>query len=108
MRFLKPTSSFRSHFGYQNILFLAAAEIAGDNRQKLGRLRARKVFRAAGNDAHHDQPQLLAPKHCDSHNEFKERYVIRYGNVDNAAAPRNQLFCCRHGAGFVCIGARHL
>ena len=27
VRFLKPTSSFRSRFGYQNILFLAAGEV---------------------------------------------------------------------------------
>ncbi len=27
IRFLKPTSSFRSRFGYQNILFLAAGEV---------------------------------------------------------------------------------
>ncbi len=49
VRNLKPTWSFRSHFGYQNIMFLTAgqleAAVAGDNWDRLVR---RRIFEPLG------------------------------------------------------------
>jgi CubicO group peptidase (beta-lactamase class C family) len=88
IRYLKPTSSFRSRYGYQNIMFLAAGEIVQAVTGKswdefvkerfflpLGMRRtvtSVKAFRAGDN--------VATP-----HNEVDGRVrVIRYGVVDGA------------------------
>lgn len=88
-RFLKPASSFRTRFGYNNIMFLTAGEIipaitgrSWDDfvREKffvpLGMTRTTTRYK-----------QLLAtPNIATPHNELHGTMrVIRYGNVDNIA-----------------------
>jgi CubicO group peptidase (beta-lactamase class C family) len=88
-RFLKPTTSFRSRFGYQNIMFLAAGQIVPVVTAKswddfirerfftpLGMTRTTTSYR-----------RLLATTNIATpHNELDQKLrVIRYGNVDNAA-----------------------
>ena len=88
-RFLKPVSSFRTRFGYNNIMFLTAGEIipvvtgkSWDDfvREKffvpLGMTRTTTRYK-----------QLLAtPNIAIPHNELRGNLrVIRYGNVDNIA-----------------------
>ena len=89
-RYLKPATSFRSRFGYQNIMFLTAGEIipvvtgkSWDDflRERfftpLGMTRTTTVYK-----------QLLAtPNIATPHNELNGTLrVIRYGNVNNVAA----------------------
>jgi CubicO group peptidase (beta-lactamase class C family) len=88
IRFLRPTSSFRSRYGYQNIMFLAAGEIipvvTGKSwdefvREKffvpLGMKRTTTLFREL------QSAQNIATPH----NKMDGRVrVIRYDNVDNA------------------------
>lgn len=88
IRYLKPTSSFRSRYGYQNIMFLAAGEIVavvtGKSWDEFVRERffvplgmkttntSIRAFKAGDN--------VATP-----HNEVDGKLrVIRYGNVDAA------------------------
>jgi CubicO group peptidase (beta-lactamase class C family) len=88
IRFLKPAYGFRSHYGYQNIMFLTAGEIvpavtgrSWDEyvREKffapLGMARTVTTYR-----------QLMASQNVATpHNEFEGRVrVIHYSNVDAA------------------------
>src|SRR6185503_16090943 len=87
IRFLKPTSSFRSRFGYQNILFLAAGEVvakvSGKSWDEFVKERFFEPLRMTrtvtlSNDL------TKAENVATPHNEVNERIrVIRYGNVDN-------------------------
>jgi CubicO group peptidase (beta-lactamase class C family) len=88
VRFLKPVYGFRSHYGYQNIMFLTAGEIipavTGKSwdeyvREKffapLGMTRTVTTFK-----------QLISsPNVATPHNEFEGRVrVIHYSNVDSS------------------------
>ena len=89
-RFLKPTSSFRSRFGYSNVMFLAAGEIvaqvSGKSTEEFFRER---FFVPLGMKrtviAHTDL--LKSTNVATPHNKMDGTVrVIRYGNVDNIGA----------------------
>ena len=88
-RFLKPTSSFRSRFGYQNVLFLAAGEIVPSATGKSwDDFLKEKFFAPLGmrrtTTSHAEL--LKADNVATPHNEFEGRLrVIRYGDVSNIA-----------------------
>ena len=88
VRFLKPTSSFRSRYGYQNIMFLAAGEIvpavtgrSWDDYVK------EKFFAPLGmkrTTTKHAE-LLKSDNIATPHNELDGKVrVIHYDNVDNA------------------------
>jgi len=88
VRFLKPTTSFRSRYGYQNIMFLTAGElvpvITGKSWDEYVR---EKFFAPLGmTRTTTSYKQLLAtPNIATPHNEMAGKInVIRYGNADNA------------------------
>jgi CubicO group peptidase (beta-lactamase class C family) len=88
VRFLRPTSSFRSAYGYQNIMFLAAGEIVpavtGRSWDDFVRERFFAPLRMARTTTKHQQ-LLATPNIATPHNELDGRLrVIRYDNVDNA------------------------
>jgi CubicO group peptidase (beta-lactamase class C family) len=88
-RFLKPTSSFRSRFGYQNVLFLAAGEIVPSATGKSwDDFLKEKFFAPLGmrrtTTSHAEL--LKADNVATPHNELDGRLrVIRYGDVSNIA-----------------------
>jgi len=88
VRFLKPTSSFRSRFGYQNIMFLAAGEIVPVITGKSwdDYVRERFFVPLGMTRTTTSYKQLLKTANIAiPHNEFAGRMrVIRYGNADNA------------------------
>ena len=88
IRFLKPTTSFRSRFGYQNIMFLTAAQIIPVITAKSwdDYVRERFFVPLVMTRTTSSYKQLLAsPNIATPHNEFAGKIrVIRYGNVDNA------------------------
>jgi CubicO group peptidase (beta-lactamase class C family) len=86
VRHLRPASSFRSRFGYQNILFLAAGEIipavTGKSWDEFVRERFFAPLRMARSNtsvkSFRPGDNVATP-----HNEFEGRVrVIRYGDVD--------------------------
>jgi CubicO group peptidase (beta-lactamase class C family) len=87
-RHLKPTSSFRSRYGYQNIMFLAAGEIVpAVTGQSWDDFVRERFFAPLGmtrtNTRHADL--MRAANVATPHNELDGRLrVIRYDNVDNA------------------------
>jgi CubicO group peptidase (beta-lactamase class C family) len=88
VRFLKPTSSLRSAFGYQNILFVAAGEIVpavtGKSWDDFVRERFFAPLRMSRTTTRHRE-LLAAPNVATPHNELDGKVRrIRYGNVDNA------------------------
>jgi CubicO group peptidase (beta-lactamase class C family) len=88
VRFLKPASSFRSAFGYQNILFLAAGEIVpavtGRSWDDFVRERFFAPLRMTRTTSVHRQ-LMSAQNVATPHNEWEGRVrVIRYDNADNA------------------------
>jgi CubicO group peptidase (beta-lactamase class C family) len=92
IRYLKPTSSFRSRYGYQNVMFIAAGKViekvSGMSWGEFVKTRilvplnmnnttvSIRDFKLNGNIA---TPHNLQP-------ETENLRVIRYGNVDGAAA----------------------
>jgi CubicO group peptidase (beta-lactamase class C family) len=88
IRFLKPTSSFRSRFGYQNIMFLAAGEIIGKVSEKSWDEFLRERFFAPLNMTRTttQYAQLVRTDNIATpHNEVAGRLrSIHFGNVDNA------------------------
>jgi CubicO group peptidase (beta-lactamase class C family) len=90
VRFLKPTSSFRSRFGYQNILFMAAGEIVGKvSGMGWDAFMKERFFVPLGMKrtvtTHADL--LKADNVATPHNAIEgNTRVIRYGNVDNIGA----------------------
>ena len=90
IRFLKPTSSFRSRFGYQNILFMAAGEIVGKvSGTSWDAFMKERIFTPLGMNRsltlHADL--LKADNVATPHNSMDGKTrVIRYGNVDNISA----------------------
>jgi CubicO group peptidase (beta-lactamase class C family) len=90
IRYLRPTHSFRSRFGYQNILYLAAGEIipavTGKSWDEFMRERFFTPLAMKTSNT-----SIKAFKSTDNvatpHNEFEGKVrVIRYGNVDGIGA----------------------
>lgn len=88
IRFLKPTSSFRSRYGYQNIMFLAAGEIVPSVTGKSWDDYVRERFfvplgmrrTVTSIAAFKNMDNIAAP-----HNELDGKLrVVRYSNVDAA------------------------
>ena len=90
IRFLKPTSSFRSRFGYQNILFLAAGEVVAKVSGKSWDEFVKERFFAplAMNRTVTSHADLLSSSNVAMpHNEVDGKTrAIRYGKVDNVGA----------------------
>ena len=90
IRFLKPTSSFRSRFGYQNIMFLAAGEVVAKVSGKSWDefVKERFFTPLAMRRTVTSHADLLNSKNVAMpHNEVDGKIrVIRYGKVDNIAA----------------------
>lgn len=88
IRFLKPTTSFRSRYGYQNIMFLTAGEIVPVITGKSWDEYVREKFFTPLGMARttSSYKQLLATANIATpHNEVDGKIrVIRYGNADNA------------------------
>ena len=88
VRFLRPVSSLRSAYGYQNIMFLAAGEIVpavtGRSWDDFVAERFFKPLRMARTTTRHAD-LLAAANVAAPHNELDGKLrVIRYDNVDNA------------------------
>lgn len=88
IRFLKPTSSFRSRYGYQNIMFLAAGEIVPSVTGKSWDDYVRERF-FAPLGMRRTVTSIAAFKNMDNiaapHNELDGQLrVVRYSNVDAA------------------------
>ena len=88
IRFLKPTSSFRSRFGYQNIMFLTAGELvpAITGKSWDDYLRDKFFVPLSMLRTVTSHKQLLAlPNLAMPHNLLNDNVqVIRYDNADNA------------------------
>jgi CubicO group peptidase (beta-lactamase class C family) len=89
-RFLKSTSSFRSRFGYQNILFMAAGEIVAKvSGMSWDAFMKQRFFTPLGmkRTLTTHAELLKAQNVATPHNAFEGKTrVIRYGNVDNIGA----------------------
>jgi CubicO group peptidase (beta-lactamase class C family) len=90
IRFLKPASSFRSRFGYQNILFMAAGEVVAKVSGKSWDEFVRERFfvplamtRTVSTHAYLLNITNVAMPHNEVDGKLR---VIRYGKVDNIAA----------------------
>jgi CubicO group peptidase (beta-lactamase class C family) len=90
IRYLKPTSSFRSRYGYQNIMFVAAGEVvAAVSGKSWDAFVRERILTPLGMTA--TTTSIRDFKSADNiaapHNELDEKIrVVRYGNVDGAAA----------------------
>lgn len=89
-RHLKPVTSFRSRFGYQNILFVAAGEIipaiTGKTWDEFVKERFFSPLGMTRTITAHKQ-LLAATNVATPHNEFEGKIrVIRYSEVDNAGS----------------------
>ena len=87
-RFLKPATSFRSRFGYQNIMFMAAGEIipviTGKSWDDFLRERFFTPLGMARTTTIHKE-SLATPNIATPHNELHGALrVIRYDSADNA------------------------
>jgi CubicO group peptidase (beta-lactamase class C family) len=90
IRRLKPTTSFRSHFQYQNLMFITAGEVAhsitGQNWDDLVKTR---IFKPLGMVSSNTSTRdLLGNQNVASpHASFEDGIrVIPYRNIDNAGA----------------------
>ena len=90
IRFLKPTSSFRSRFGYQNILFLAAGEVVAKVSGKSWDEFVKERFfvpLAMKRTVTSHADLLNSSNVAVPHNEVDGKIrAIRYGKVDNIGA----------------------
>lgn len=90
IRYLKPTSSFRSRFGYQNNMFIAAGEvIAAVTGKPWNEVVKERLLMPLGMTS--TTTSIRDFKSTDNiaspHNELNDKVrVVRYGNVDGAAA----------------------
>ena len=90
VRFLKPKSSFRSQFGYQNLMFIAAGRIVEKVSGKTwAQFVSEKILQPLGMT--NTETSIKQFKTGDNvampHNESGGRLrVVHYGNVDGAAA----------------------
>lgn len=88
IRYLKPTSSFRSRYGYQNIMFLAAGQVVANVTGKSWEQFIRERFlNPLGMSS--TTTSITAFKSTDNiatpHNELDGKLrIVRYGNVDGA------------------------
>jgi CubicO group peptidase (beta-lactamase class C family) len=88
IRYLKPTSSFRSRYGYQNIMFLAAGQIVSNVTGKSWEQFIRERFlNPLGMSS--TTTSITAFKSTDNvaapHNELDGKIrIVRYSNVDSA------------------------
>jgi CubicO group peptidase (beta-lactamase class C family) len=90
LRFIKPVSSFRSRFGYQNIMYVAAGEVilavTGKTWDEFIRERFFAPLGMTRTITSHQQLSA-ATNVATPHNETEGKLrVIRYGKVDNAGA----------------------
>lgn len=89
IRYLKPVSSFRSRYGYQNIMFLAAGQIVAKvSGQSWDEFVRERILTPLGMSA--TTTSIRAFKSGDNiaapHNELDEKIrVVRYSNVDGMA-----------------------
>jgi len=88
VRFLKPTSSFRSSFGYQNLMFIAAGKViekvSGKSWSQFVRER---ILTPLGMNRTTTSIRDLKDNYSMPHNESGGRLrVLHLGNVDGAAA----------------------
>lgn len=88
VRYLKPTSSFRSRYGYQNIMFLAAGQIVANVTGKSWEQFVRERFLVPLGMTQ-TTTSITAFKGTDNiaspHNELDGKMrVVRYSNVDSA------------------------
>lgn len=90
VRYLKPTSSFRSRFGYQNIMFIAAGEVVtAVTGKSWSDFVKERILTPLGMNA--TTTTIRDFKSGDNiatpHNEVSDTIrIVRYGNVDGAAA----------------------
>ncbi len=90
VRFLKPKSSFRSQFGYQNLMFIAAGKIIEKVSGKIwAEFVSEKILEPIGMS--NTKTSIKQFKTGDNvampHNESGGKLrVVHYGNVDGAAA----------------------
>jgi CubicO group peptidase (beta-lactamase class C family) len=87
IRYLKPTSSFRSRYGYQNIMFLAAGEIVAKvSGKSWDEFVRERFFNPLGMKMTTTSVRAFKPGDdvATPHNEMDGRVrVIRYSMVDN-------------------------
>ncbi|MDQ3134938.1 MAG: serine hydrolase [Acidobacteriota bacterium] len=88
IRYLKPTSSFRSAYGYQNIMFLAAGEVvAAVTGQTWDQFLQARVFTPLGMKHTSTSIKVFQPggNVATPHNELDGRLrVVRYSNSDGS------------------------
>lgn len=86
IRYLKPTSSFRSRYGYQNIMFLAAGQIVANvSGKSWEQFVSERILTPLGMTS--TKTSITAFKSTDNvaapHNELDGKLrVVRYSNVD--------------------------
>lgn len=88
VRFLKPVNSFRASYGYQNLMYIAAGRIlekvSGQTWAEFVRAR---FLTPLGMSRTTTSVKDLKDNVASPHNELNGKMrVVRYGNVDNAAA----------------------
>lgn len=89
VRYLKPSWSFRSHFGYQNIMYLAAGEVAANiTRKSWDDIVRDRIFKPLGMNTSNTSIRDL--KSLDNvatpHARAKEKVqVVEWRNIDNIA-----------------------
>lgn len=89
VRFLKPTSSFRSRFGYQNIMYIAAGEVvAAVTGKSWDDVVKERILVPLGMTTTTTSIKDLKDNNVATpHNEMNDKIrIVRYGNVDGASA----------------------
>lgn len=89
VRYLKPTWSFRSTFGYQNIMYLAAGEVtARTSGMSWDDFIQRRIFQPLGMSASNTSTRALAGQAnvAQPHSKIDDTVrVVPYRNIDNIA-----------------------
>lgn len=89
VRYLKPTWSFRSTFGYQNIMYLAAGEVtARTSGMSWDDFIQRRIFQPLGMTASNTSTRALAGQAnvAQPHSKIDDTVrVVPYRNIDNIA-----------------------
>ena len=89
VRYLKPTWSFRSTFGYQNIMYLAAGEVAArTSGMSWDDFIQRRIFQPLGMTASNTSTRALAGQAnvAQPHSKIDDTVrVVPYRNIDNIA-----------------------
>jgi CubicO group peptidase (beta-lactamase class C family) len=88
IRFLKPVSSFRSRYGYQNVMFLAAGQVvAAVTGKSWDDFVRERFFAPLGMNSTNTSIKEFRPgaNVASPHNELNGRLrIVHYGNVDGA------------------------